>query len=219
MPIKKKKTALKKKSKRGRKQARVSKPKAKIRRGTQKRKTALKKQSKRGKKQAKVSKPKAKIRRGTQKRKTALKKQSKREKKQARVSKPRGQIRRGTKRLKRQIEKKEAPLLEKDRELASVSELTEKKAEGLESSPVQKEELIGGIIHYYSNLSVGIIDLTGEKLRAGDVIHIKGKHTDFTQTVDSLQIEHQNVSQADKGKIVGVKVKEKVREHDQVFRV
>ncbi len=80
------------------------------------------------------------------------------------------------------------------------------------------EELIGRITHYYSHLSVGIIELTGA-LNVGDVIHIKGAHTDFTQAVDSIQVEHQNVSRAEKGKSVGIKVKEKVREHDQVFRV
>ena len=80
------------------------------------------------------------------------------------------------------------------------------------------EKPIGKISHYYSRVSVGIIELTGE-LNVGDVIHIKGKHTDFTQTVDSMQLEHQGVSHAEKGKSVGIKVKEKVREHDQVFRV
>jgi putative protease len=53
----------------------------------------------------------------------------------------------------------------------------------------------------------------------GDTIHIKGRHTDFPQTVESTQIEHQNVSHADKGNLVGVLVREKVREHDQVFKV
>lgn len=80
------------------------------------------------------------------------------------------------------------------------------------------EKPIGQITHYYSRVSVGIIELT-EELNVGDVIHIKGKHTDFAQTVDSMQVEHQSVSHADKGKSVGVKVKEKVRERDQVFRV
>lgn len=80
------------------------------------------------------------------------------------------------------------------------------------------ETPVGRITHYYSHLSVGIIELTGE-LNVGDVIHVKGKHTDFTQTVDSMQVEHQNVTHAEKGKSVGIKVKEKVREHDQVFRV
>ena len=80
------------------------------------------------------------------------------------------------------------------------------------------ETLIGRITHYYSHLSVGIIELTGGELKVGDTIHIKGSHTDFTQTVDSIQIEHQNVTHAEKGKVVGIKVKDKVREHDQVFR-
>ncbi len=184
-----------------------------------KRKTALRGKSKRGKKQAKVSRPKGKIRRGTKKRKTALRRKSKQGKKQAKVSKPRGQIQRETRELKKQIEEKGSPLVEKDKELASVREVTEEKVKGLESSLVKKEELIGGITHYYSNVSVGIIDLTGGDLRVGDFIHIKGKHTDLIQAVDSMQIEHQNVSQAERGKVVGVKVKVKVREHDQVFRV
>lgn len=81
----------------------------------------------------------------------------------------------------------------------------------------REEKLVGQITHYFSHLSVGIIDLTGGELKVGDTIHIKGKHTDFSQTVDSMQIEHQSASHAEKGKSVGIKVKEKVREHDQVF--
>lgn len=81
-----------------------------------------------------------------------------------------------------------------------------------------EEKLVGRIIHYYSRLGVGIIELTGGDLKIGDIIHVKGKHTDFTQTVDSIQIEHQNVPRAEKGKVVGIKIKEKVREQDQVFR-
>lgn len=86
-------------------------------------------------------------------------------------------------------------------------------------APEAAEKLIGRISHYYSHLSVGIIELTDGELKVGDAIHIKGKHTDFTQTVDSMQIEHQGVSQAPRGKVVGIKVKEKVREHDRVFQV
>ena len=81
-----------------------------------------------------------------------------------------------------------------------------------------EEKLVGRITHYYSHLGVGIIELTGGELKVGDVIHVRGKHTDFTQSVDSIQIEHQDVTRAEKGKVVGIKVKEKVHEHDQVFR-
>ena len=85
-------------------------------------------------------------------------------------------------------------------------------------SPETAEIPVGRITHYYSHLGVGIIELSEGELKVGDTVHIKGKHTDFTQTVDSMQLEHQSVIHADKGKSVGVKVKEKVREHDQVFR-
>ena len=81
------------------------------------------------------------------------------------------------------------------------------------------ETPVGRVTRYYSHLNVGVIELTDGDLNVGDTIHIKGKHTDFTQTVDSIQIEHQNVTHADKGNLVGVVVREKVREHDQVFRV
>ena len=86
-------------------------------------------------------------------------------------------------------------------------------------APQAEEKLIGRITHYYSHLSVGIIELTSGDLRVGETIHIKGKHTDFTQTVDSIQVEHQGVTQAQKGQVVGIKVKDKVREHDQAFQV
>ena len=86
-------------------------------------------------------------------------------------------------------------------------------------APEKAEKLIGRITHYYSHLSVGIIELTEGELKVGDTIRIKGNHTDFTQTVDSIQIERQSVARADRGKSVGIKVKEKVREHDQVLPV
>ena len=51
------------------------------------------------------------------------------------------------------------------------------------------------------------------------VVHIKGKHTDFTQPVESRQVEHAGVHHAGMGKSVGLKVLEKVREHDHVYLV
>ena len=62
--------------------------------------------------------------------------------------------------------------------------------------------LIGRINHFCSHLSAGITELTEGDLNVGGVIYVKGKHTDFTQTVDSIQIEHQSVSHAEKGKLV-----------------
>ncbi len=82
-----------------------------------------------------------------------------------------------------------------------------------------EEKRIGRITHYFSRLSVCAFEVTDGELKVGDTVRISGKHTDFIQTVGSMQIEHQNVNRAEKGKVVGVKVKERVRQHDQVFWV
>lgn len=82
----------------------------------------------------------------------------------------------------------------------------------------KKEELVGKITHYFSKIEVGIVELSKE-LKTGDTIHIKGSSTDFEQKVDSIQIEHEQMDKAKKGDVVGLKVKEKVREGDEVFKL
>lgn len=81
-----------------------------------------------------------------------------------------------------------------------------------------EEKLIGKISHYYGNINVGIVELSDE-LSIGDIIHIKGPATNFEQKVDSMQIDHNFVESAGTGKGVGIKVTEKVREGDEVYRV
>jgi translation elongation factor EF-1alpha len=81
------------------------------------------------------------------------------------------------------------------------------------------EEEIGRITHYFSRLGVGVVELVAGELRVGDTIHIKGHTTDFYQKVESMQVEHQQVSVAKKGDSIGLKVIDQVREHDKVFRV
>jgi putative protease len=82
----------------------------------------------------------------------------------------------------------------------------------------KKEELIGKITHYFGKIEVGIIELS-KGLNAGDTIHIKGSATDFEQEVESMQIEHESIKKAKKGDVIGLKVKEKVKEGDEVYRV
>ncbi len=81
-----------------------------------------------------------------------------------------------------------------------------------------EEKLVGKIVHYYTNLGVGIIELTDE-LGVSDKIHIKGNNTDFEQDVDSMQVERQNVQSAKAGESVGLKVAQKVKEGDEVFKI
>ena len=77
---------------------------------------------------------------------------------------------------------------------------------------------IGKIIHYFDKISVGIIKLKAV-LKLGDTIHIHGAHDDFKQVVDSLQVDHKDIPFAGKGKEVGIKVVQKVRENDRVFKI
>jgi len=78
------------------------------------------------------------------------------------------------------------------------------------------EKLIGKITHYYNGIGVGIIELS-DKLKKGDTVHIKGKSADFEQIIDSMQIEHDQIDQAKKGDVVGIKVKERIKEGDEVY--
>jgi len=78
--------------------------------------------------------------------------------------------------------------------------------------------LIGTVTHFFGHPSVGIIKLS-DALKVGDTIHIKGHTSDFTEQVSSMQIEHDKVSEAKAGDAVGVKVSQKVHEHDSVFKV
>ena len=77
---------------------------------------------------------------------------------------------------------------------------------------------IGKVVHYYTNLEVGIIELSGT-LKVGDKIKIKGATTDFEQKIASMQIEHDKVEEAKKGKSIGLKVKKQVRQNDVVYKV
>jgi len=83
----------------------------------------------------------------------------------------------------------------------------------------KKEELIGKITHYFDKIEVGIIEISKGSLAVGDEIHIKGTTTDFEQPVESIQIEHEQVEKAKKGDAIGLKVKDKVREGDEVFKL
>lgn len=80
------------------------------------------------------------------------------------------------------------------------------------------EILIGKVTHYYKSLGVAAIELS-DTLEVGNVIHIKGHTTDFEEKVESMEIEHKQVTKATRGQVIGLKVADYVREHDMVYRV
>jgi len=81
-----------------------------------------------------------------------------------------------------------------------------------------EEEEIGRVRDYFARIGVIGVDLTG-KLKVGDTIHIQGHTTDITQLVESMQIEHDSVEQAGPGDSVGIKVPDRCRAGDHVYRV
>lgn len=83
---------------------------------------------------------------------------------------------------------------------------------------IASDQPIGKITHFYSHLGVGIIALTAP-LKQGDTIRVKGHTTDFTQKVDSLQLNHQDIEAGKSGDEVGIKVEDKVRPGDTVSLV
>jgi len=80
------------------------------------------------------------------------------------------------------------------------------------------EHKVGEISHFFSGIGVAGIDVT-EKIRVGDVIHVFGHTSDFTQTVGSIEIEHEHVEEANAGDSIGLKVVDRTRVHDEVFVV
>ncbi len=81
-----------------------------------------------------------------------------------------------------------------------------------------EEKLVGKVTHFYGHLGVAIIKLS-EKLKVGSQIHFRGAHDDIIQEVKEMQYEHQAITEGKPGQQVGIKVQEKVHEHDQVFLV
>lgn len=80
------------------------------------------------------------------------------------------------------------------------------------------EEKIGKIAHYFSKIGVAAVEIEHGKIKKGDKLHIVGHTTDTEQVVDSLELEHHPIEEAQEGLSVGVKVNEHVREHDDVYK-
>ena len=88
------------------------------------------------------------------------------------------------------------------------------------AKPASSEQRIGVVTHYFSHLSVAVMQLEpGATLRVGELIHIRGHTTDFTQKVESLEVDHAPVAEVGPKDDFGLKVIEHVRDHDVVFKV
>jgi len=82
---------------------------------------------------------------------------------------------------------------------------------------IEKKE-VGKISHFFGKINVAVVELTNT-LKVGEEILIEGPATSVRQKVESMQIEHENVETAKKGQSIGMKVVDKVREKDTVYKV
>jgi putative protease len=86
-------------------------------------------------------------------------------------------------------------------------------------STTMGEQLVGTVTHYFGKPHVAIVEITEGELRVGDTIRVVRHTGEFTQKIESMQLEHAPVDSAMVGDSVGIEVAERTREHDRVFLV
>ena len=80
------------------------------------------------------------------------------------------------------------------------------------------EEIVGKVSHFFAQPVVVGIEMSGV-LKVGDQIRVKGHTTDFQMVIESMQIENAIVQEVKSGDSVGIKVPERAREGDTVYRI
>ncbi len=81
------------------------------------------------------------------------------------------------------------------------------------------EQKVGEVMKFFSKVGVAAIKITEGTLQVGDRIKIKGHSTDFEDQIQSMQIENTPVQKAEPGQMIGIKVKDRVREKDIVYKI
>jgi sRNA-binding protein len=112
--------------------------------------------------------------------------------------------------IKRKVAKRAAKRAPKKRSAPK------RKVARAESKP--KENVIGLVTHYFPHVQAAVVKLKAP-LTVGDSIKIKGHTTDFTQTINSIQMDHVSITEAKKGMEIGLQVASRVRQHDRVIKI
>ena len=81
------------------------------------------------------------------------------------------------------------------------------------------EQLIGTVVHFFKGPSVAVVRLTDGELAVGDRVRFHGHTTEFTEQVNSMEVDHKKVERAKVGEEVAIQVTDRARHHDQVFKV
>jgi len=81
------------------------------------------------------------------------------------------------------------------------------------------EEEVGVVVKFFAKPSVAALKVTKGSIKTGDTLKYKGHTTDFTEEVKSMEIDNQPIDEANVGDMIGIKVEERVREKDIVYKV
>ncbi|MFQ5747689.1 MAG: translation elongation factor-like protein [Gemmatimonadota bacterium] len=80
------------------------------------------------------------------------------------------------------------------------------------------DEVVGTVTHYFARPRVVVVKLDAP-IKIGEVLHFRGHTTDFTQEIASMEVDHEPIESAGDGSEVAIRVDERVRGHDKVYRV
>ena len=117
--------------------------------------------------------------------------------------------------VQKKIVKKKIGTKKKAASRKKASKKTKKKAPTIQLPA----ETVGRVTHYFPKVRAAAVLIERDSIRAGDTLYFKGHTTRFKQQVESLQVNHQAVPQGNAGDEVGIRVRSRVREHDQVFKL
>jgi hypothetical protein len=98
----------------------------------------------------------------------------------------------------------------------TVKKSVKKKKPAIKKQKVLKP--IGAVTHYYTEIKVAIVKFK-KPIRVGAELQFKGATTDFVEVIKSMQYDHKSIKIAPKGKLIGIKVKKRVREGDAVYEI
>lgn len=82
-----------------------------------------------------------------------------------------------------------------------------------------EEKEVGQVVKFFAKPGVAAIKVTADVIQVGDKLGYRGHTTDFDDVVQRIEIDNQPVDQAKPGDMIGVKVPERVRPNDQVFKI
>lgn len=84
---------------------------------------------------------------------------------------------------------------------------------------MSEEQQVGRVVKFFAKPSVAAVEVTDGTIKVGDTLKFKGHTTDFTDQVTSMEINNQPIDEAKPGDLIGIKVKDRVRENDKVYKV